>query len=251
MKKWFAMLAIFLSSYLVFLLASAPLTLLTNNIQLPKNVTLHGVSGSIWQGEIASAIINQNRIEKISTDVSFWSLFTLAPSVQVNFGDAMLAGPEGKFTLKASSEQIVLSELAVFVSANMVANQLPLPIPVSAQGNIELNMPVLQIATAEKISCTQAQGDVLWLRAGVVALDQNIKLGRFTADISCKDGDFLATVSPKNNLGLSFDAVLALPEQRPSGQGYLKPGAKFPEQLKSALSFLGRPDNQGRYRLRF
>lgn len=251
MKKWFAMLAIFLSSYLIFLLASAPLTLLTNNIKLPNNISIQGVSGSIWQGKIASAIINQNKIEKISTDVSFWSLFTLSPSVKVSFGDAMLAGPEGKFTLNISSTQLALSKLEVFISANDVAKQLPLPIPVSAQGNIEVNMPTLQLAIGEKLTCKAAQGDVIWLRAGVVALDQNIKLGRFIADISCKDGDFLAVVSPKNNLGLSFDAVLALPEQRPSGQGYLKPGAKFPNELKSALSFLGRPDNQGRYRLRF
>ncbi len=245
------MLAIFFSSYLMFLLASAPLNLLTNNIKLPKNISIQGVTGSIWQGEIASVIINQNKIDKISTDLSFWSLFTLSPKVDVNFGDAMLAGPEGKFTLQVSSEDLALSDLALFISANDVANQLPLPIPVSAQGNIEVNIPSLHLSTADKLSCTQAQGDVIWLRAGVVALEQNITLGRFRADISCKDGDLLAVIPPKNNLGLSFDAVFALPEQRPSGQGYLKPGVKFPNELKSALSFLGRPDNQGRYRLRF
>jgi general secretion pathway protein N len=107
------------------------------------------------------------------------------------------------------------------------------------------------IVTGDKLSCSKAQGEVLWSRAGVVALEQNIKLGKFTTEISCDEGNLLAKVSPKNNLGLSFDGVLTLATQKISGKGYLQPGAKFPTQLKSALSFIGRPDNQGRYQLRF
>ncbi|HBY87078.1 MAG TPA: general secretion pathway protein GspN, partial [Colwellia sp.] len=76
MKKWFAITAIFLSSYMVFLLASAPLALVINNIKLPKNIALQGVSGSIWQGEIVKVTINNNEIEKVKTTVSFWSLFS-------------------------------------------------------------------------------------------------------------------------------------------------------------------------------
>jgi Bacterial type II secretion system protein N. len=85
----------------------------------------------------------------------------------------------------------------------------------------------------------------------VVALEENIKLGKFAAEISCNEDNLLAKVLPKNHLGLSFDGVLALATQKISGKGYLKPGAKFPSQLRSALSFLGRPDNQGRYPLKF
>ena len=251
MKKWFAIVAIFLSSYIAFLLASMPLALVVNNIKLPRNIEIQGVSGTVWQGEIASVVSNNNSIEQIKTKVSFWSLFSLAPSIEVNFGDAMLAGPEGKFTLKVSAEQLALSDVEVFIAAKDIIKQLTLPIPVTAQGNIELYLSSLVLTTGDKLSCSQAQGELTWLRAGVVALEQNIKLGKFTVAISCKEGDLLAKLSPKNNLGLSFDGVLALPTQRPSGQGYLQPDAKFPPQLKSALTFLGRADNQGRYQLRF
>lgn len=251
MKKWFAFTAIFLSSYTVFLLANAPLILVTNNIELPRNIEIQGVSGSVWQGEIASAIINNNKVEQIKTEVSFWSLFSLTPSIQVNFGDGMLAGPEGKFTLKVSSEQLTLTEVEVFISSNDIAKQLPLPIPVAAQGNIELYLESITLTSGDKLSCLQGKGDVTWLRAGVTALEQNIKLGKLNAGISCAEGNLLATVNPNNDLGLSFDGVLALPTKKLSGKGYLKPGAKFPAELKSALSFLGRADNQGRYQLRF
>jgi general secretion pathway protein N len=251
MKKWFAFTAIFLTSYMVFLLANTPLALVINNITYPKNIVFDGVSGSIWQGEIARVTINNNDIEKITTAVSVWSLLSLSPNIVVTFGDATLSGPEGKLNLTVSSEQLVLTEVELFISANDIAKQLPLPIPLSAQGNIELSLSELVIVTGKQLSCSKAEGDMTWSRAGVVALEQNIKLGKFTSKISCDKGDLLAKVSPKNNLGLSFDGVLALATQKISGKGYLKPGAKFPSQLRSSLSFLGRPDNQGRYQLKF
>jgi len=251
MKKWFAFTAIFLSSYIVFLVANTPLSLVINNITYPKNIVLQGVSGSIWQGEIARVTIDNNAVEKVKTTVSFWSLFSLSPSIQVSFGDAMLSGPEGKLNLTVSSEQLTLTEVELFMSANDIVRQLPLPIPLSAQGNVELFLSEIVIVTGNQLSCSKAEGDVSWSRAGVVALEQNIKLGKFSVEISCDEGNLLAKVSPKNNLGLSFDGVLALATQKVSGKGYLKPGAKFPSQLRSALSFLGRPDNQGRYLLRF
>ena len=251
MRKWFALAAIFLSSYITFLLASAPLALVFNYLELPKNIEVRGVSGSVWQGEIAQLTVNNNSIDQVKMEVSFWSLFGLTPTIQVNFGNAMLAGPEGKFTLSVSSELVTLNEVEIFVSANNIAKQLPLPIPVAAQGNVELYISSISFVVDQPLSCVQAQGDVTWLRAGVVALENNIKLGKFMVDISCAKGNLHAKVNPKNNLGLSFNAVLALPSQKPSGQGFLKPGAKFPTELKSALSFLGRADNQGRYILRF
>ncbi|PKH85709.1 type II secretion system protein N [Colwellia sp. Bg11-28] len=251
MKKWFAFTAIFLSSYIAFLVANTPLAMVINNAQLPKDIVLQGVSGSIWQGEVTKVTIDNNIIEKVKTTVSFWSLFSLSPSMQVTFGDAMLSGPEGKLNLTVSSEQLALTEVELFMSANDIAKQLSLPIPLSAQGNVELFLSEIVIVTGNQLSCSKAEGDVSWSRAGVVALEQNIKLGKFSAEISCAEGDLLAKVSPKNNLGLSFDGGLTLATQKISGKGYLKPGAKFPSQLRSALSFLGRPDNQGRYLLRF
>ncbi len=251
MKKWFAFTAIFLSSYMVFLLASTPLALVINNVKLPKNIVLQGISGSIWHGEIGKVIINNSEIEQVKTAVSFWSFFSLSPNVQVTFGDAMSSGPEGQLSLTLSSEQLTLTEVEIFMSANDIAKQLPLPIPLSAQGNVELFLSELVITTGPQLSCSKAEGELLWSRAGVVALEQNIKLGKFTTAISCNQGKLLAKVSPKNNLGLSFDGVLTLATQKVSGNGYLKPGAKFPSQLRSTLSFIGRPDNQGRYQLRF
>jgi len=251
MKKWFAYTAVFFSSYVVFLVASMPLALVINNIELPRFVEIGGVSGSIWQGEIAQVTANNNQIQQIKTQLSFWSLLTLSPQVSASFGNPVSAGPEGKFNMTVSSKELLLQDVELYVSANDIAKQLPLPIPVTAQGNVELTFSELSLNIAGKPTCQQAKGQVTWLRSGVIALDNTIKLGSIKADLYCEKDDLLAKISPENNLGLSFVARLSLASQKATGQGFLKPGAKFPAELRSALSFIGRADQQGRYLLRF
>jgi general secretion pathway protein N len=251
MKKWFVFSVIFLSSYLLFLVASTPLLLVTNNIELPKNIQVSGVYGTIWQGEIDKITVNNVEVKDLSSTLSFWSLITFSPTIEVRFGDAISSGPEGKFTLTVSSDALTLSDATLFMAANEVASQLPLPIPVSAMGNVELTVDELSLNLNDKITCQQASGQVSWLRSSVIALDNTIKLGNINADLSCEKGDLFAKVNPKNNLGLTFTAQLELASQQANGQGYIKPGSKFPEALKPAMAFIGRADQQGRYQLKF
>ncbi|WP_343814609.1 type II secretion system protein N [Colwellia asteriadis] len=252
MKKWFALGAFFLMSYLVFIIATLPLAFVINSVKLPNHINVQGVSGTVWQGEIAQVVVNQNHIQKINTKLSFWSLFTLTPKVNIHFGNDILPGPQGELTLAISQSTLELSDVTLYVKANDIAQQLKLPLPVTAKGDAELQLSSITISLST-YECQQAQGNVNWIRAGVIAMKQNIKLGQFAADLSCEQGKLAATVSPNNDLGLSFTALVSAQRGKiaATGQGHLKPGAKFPEQLKSALPFLGRADAQGRYRLQF
>ncbi|WP_274620312.1 type II secretion system protein N [Colwellia maritima] len=109
MKNKFAMGGIFLIAYLVFLIATLPTTFVLNQVSLPNNIKnsiqYSGVSGSIWQTNIAQMAINGTRIEKVHADLSFWSLFSLAPKIAITFGDSFSAGPEGKVELVLSQEK--------------------------------------------------------------------------------------------------------------------------------------------------
>lgn len=251
MKKWFAFLAIFLSSYIVFIVASAPLTWLINMAEVDSSIKIESPSGTIWQGEIQSITVKNNRINQVKTSVSFWSLFTLSPSVDIMFGDAMLPGPEGELTLRASSERLTITDLSILTSASDIVNNLSLPIPVYARGDIELSFATLDVSLGKNMTCLEGAGGAQWQRASATAMEQSVKLGQLSATLSCEDGDVHAKLNPNNDLGISYDVVYTMPELKLSGQGYLKPGTKFPKDLKPALSFLGRADNQGRYRLKF
>ena len=252
MKKWFSLGAVFLSCYIVFLVATLPLALVVNHSKLPKNISVEAVSGTIWHGNVAQLVVDGNTIKDIEAQLSFWSLFTLMPTVELTFGNELLAGPEGKLTLAISQTELALSDVTLYLGANEIAQHLPMPLPISAKGQVELQLSQVNIMLDTK-QCTQAKGEATWSRAGVIALEQNIALGKFAADITCDDGKLVAMINPKNDLGLTFSAYIASAGNRVNvkGTGHIQPGAKFPTQLKSALPFLGKPDQQGRYRLFF
>jgi len=250
MKKKFSIGFIFLITYLGFLIATLPTSQLLNQFSLPKDVSVSGVSGSVWHTHIAQVIIGETRIQKVKAKLSFWSLFTLTPKLSITFGDSFIKGPEGELELVLSLEKAIINDLKLLVNANEIAQQLTLPLPISAQGNIELIIPSAEVALQDNIKCLALEGSVVWSKAGVIALEQNIKLGNLNADINCKNGALALIISPKNNLGLTFDAYVRN-SGNISGNGYLKPGSKFPQALNGALPFLGKKDSQGRYRLSF
>lgn len=250
MKNKIAIGVIFLITYLGFLIATLPTTVVLNQFSLPKTLHLSGVSGSVWNTDIAQVIIGEAKIEKVNADLSFWSLFTLTPKLAITFGDSFIAGPEGELTLVLSSDKAEISDLHVLVKANEIAQQLTLPLPISAQGDVELTLAKAEIDLTKNNQCIAAKGKIHWSKAGVVALEQNIKLGKLNADIACKNGALAIIISPKNDLGLTFSAYVRQGGNI-SGSGFLKPGAKFPKALNDALPFLGRKDSKGRYRLSF
>lgn len=250
MKKKFAIGVVFLMTYLGFLVATLPATVLFNQVSLPKNISLSGVSGSVWQTNIEQVFIGEVEIKKIKSELSFWSLFTLTPKLPITFGDPFLAGPEGKLDITLSQEEIVIDNLSLLLKANEIAQQLTLPLPVTAQGDVEITLDHVAINIKDNNKCIAAEGLVSWSKAGVIALEENIKLGDFNAEISCEDDALALLLSPKNDLGLTLSTYVSQ-GGRVSGNGFLKPGAKFPQALNSTLPFLGRKDNQGRYRLSF
>ncbi len=260
MKKWFSLGAIFFTSYLIFVLATLPLPWLVNKLTLPNAIMLSGVSGTVWQGEIAQVVlansVNSSSIQQVETSLSFWSLLSFTPKIDIRFGDALLAGPEGRFTLAVSQDQFYFTDVDLLLPANDIAQLANLPLPVTAKGELELHLTQVDFSLNEQ-TCQQANGDINWSRAGIIAMEENIKLGKLKAKISCEKGDLVVKLAAKNDLGLSFSVNIGMKgsaqnkKMTTSGQGYLTPAAKFPAQLKSALPFLGNPDNKGRYRLIF
>ena len=250
MKKKFAIGGVFLLTYIVFLIATLPTTLVLNQVSLPKNIQLSGVSGSIWDTSIAQANIEGNNVQQVNARLSFLSLLTLTPKLDITFGDELIAGPEGELVLTLSQDKAKIDNLKLLLKANNIAQQLDLPLPMTARGDVELTLLTAEIDLTKNNQCIIANGTVTWSKAGINALEQNVKLGKLNADIGCENGALAVVISPKNDLGLTFTAYVQ-PKGKMSGNGYLKPGAKFPKALNDALPFLGRKDNQGRYRLKF
>ena len=246
MKKKFAYSAIFLILYSVFVVALMPASWVMSYVTLPKNVAISAVEGTIWHTEINQVMVDGVVINQVHSDLSLLSVLTLDPQVELTFGDALINGPEGYLTLSGLMSDIVVEDAQVLVAANTVAARLNLPIDLVAHEQLQLNIARFVIGAPV---CNELDGIIQWRKAGVTAFEEKVNFGALSATLSCEKGELVAEVDPKNNLGLSYRAELKQ-GGRFTGSGYLTPGDEFPEQLIPLLSFVGNPDNQGRYRLK-
>lgn len=244
-KKYSAIGAGFIALYLVFLISSAPANKLISQVPLPKGVSLQGISGSAFAGKAKSVTINKYTVNNIEWSVSLLSLLTFDPSVSINFGDR-LASVSGSMDLSNLGPEILIENAHVTVDANEVVSQLNLPIDLNAGGQIELDVASFSIG---KPICAVAEGVILWDNANVNAMEEDIDLGSLKASLACDKGALAITVDPSNDLGLELTAYVATMD-RVSANGYLTPGAKFPNALKPVLGFIGKKDSQGRYTIR-
>ena len=77
MKKYFKFSAGFIGLYLFFMISLMPLSFVSQWLELPKNVAVGKVSGSIWQGEITSLVVDGVTIIKLEAELSFFCLLIL------------------------------------------------------------------------------------------------------------------------------------------------------------------------------
>ncbi len=247
MKKWFVGGAIFVVVYALFVVARTPAQWVIKQAELPNTITLNGINGTIWNANIDSVVVNEYVINAVETHVNLLSLFTLNPSVDITFGGALVNGPEGYATVGNLLSDIKVNNAKVSVLANDIAKELTLPIPLTAKKYIDVTLNEFVMG---KPICSQLDGKVNWDNASVNALDEKVNLGSLKADLSCDKGKGVITFDPKNNLGLTM-VVNVQSTNRVYGSGYIQPGSKFPTALKEVLPFLGKADNQGRYKLSF
>lgn len=247
MKSVFKWSALALSAYLLLLIIKLPAQQVINRLSLPPNVSLHGISGTIWQGQAIAANINGLPIQKISWSMDFLPLLLGNISADIKAGnireqDAIAIN--GK--LVVSGSRLQLNNVQAYLPTNLMISLLPLPFPVKAEGRFKIDIDELDYAK----SCQILKGKGQWLNAQVAGLNQMIQLGDFTANMDCIDNNVVLDVKEPNSFGLSAKAVIPS-NLKFSVQGRFKPDAKLPEEVHQAAQFFGKKDNQGYYFLKF
>jgi len=247
MRRKSALIALFFIVYLLFTVAMVPANKVLSWVTLPANVQIGEVSGTIWRSKVSAIKVDKLLINQVSAKLSFLSLLTADPSIHIEFGDALVAGPEGKATVSGLFSSISLTDIEVNMPAALVTEQLNLPIPLVAHDYFDIQIDEF---LAGAPICSQLNGKIVWSKAAITALEQRVKLGALKVALSCQQGDVVMVLDEDNELGLSFTASVG-GNGIVSGDGYLVLKNNTPEAIKQILPFLGNPDNQGRYRLRF
>lgn len=247
MKKRFTLIAGFISLYLFFLLLLMPASTVIQWVSLPNKLQLESVEGTVWHSQFSAVKFDKLVINNINIKLNVFSLFMFDPQLDVSFGGALFSGPEGNISVNGLLSALRLSDGKISLRANTISSQLNLPVPINAHEFIDVSIDEF---IAGKAICQTLSGRIDWPKAAITALEQKVKLGKLGATLNCQQGDVVMEVLENNDLGLSFITSIGQGFST-SGSGYLQPNDKTPDAIQQVLPFLGKPDNQGRYRLRF
>ncbi|WP_261816446.1 type II secretion system protein N [Vibrio gallicus] len=238
------LLVVFVASVLVHL----PAKFVTDNLPSIPGLKISGVDGSIWQGSAGKVVFEQYDIGQVSWDMQLAKLFTGKAELNVRFGRDSALGLDGRGIVGYGFSGPYAENLIASIPVEKVMQQVSIPAPVTAKGDLELMVRHYSFAQPW---CKSAQGNLRWNQGKVESPMGNLELGTVTSDISCQDNVLKATGNQQNKqVSAQFTAQLQS-NFTYDLDAWFKPGVEFPEKLSQQLKWLGDPDAKGHYPLVF
>jgi general secretion pathway protein N len=235
-----------LLAYIIFLIAKLPAEQLVSRVKLPDHLRIQGISGTIWQGRIEQVSIQGIPVRAVKWQLSPWRLLTGKAVLDLQAGNIRNADELSLDGLVSLSRGAVgARDLDIYVPADLLIAQLPLPLPVNARGRFKVALQELNYTQ----QCESLDGSGHWLNAEVAGTQGYIVLGNFDADLSCRDQAVLVNIQEPNSFGLSAEATVS-PALNINVSGRFKPDQSLPQEVHDAARLFGQPDDEGYYQIR-
>ena len=238
-----------LAIYLIFLVVKLPAVHVLAYVNLPKEIKLYGVSGTIWQGQAQQLSYSGLPIENINWSLSALPLLWGEASADVKGGNLRQSSQialNGK--IRASQKALQASNFNLYIPANLATAKLSLPIPVKAQGRFHIKLSELDYDYVN--GCNQVEGEGKWINAKVAGINKMIDLGNFNTQLGCDKQQVLVKMTQPNSLGIEAQATVTANMQF-AVKGRFKPSDNLPKEVHQAAQFMGQKDNNGYYPIAF
>jgi general secretion pathway protein N len=246
MKPWkWVMLAI--ATYVILVIAYLPAAhvvsyVQTNNPKLPA--AIGQVEGTLWTGKVDKIISQGIVMNNLRWELSPWSLLLGKASIDLNGGkirESEQAYVKGNISASLFNPQnISAHELKLFLPARSVMAQVPLPVPVTADGRFRVEIEEFEFNNA----CVNLIGKGSWLKGTVSGPSGVIDFGNFDANLACEGEQFVIQIQPANKLNLDAKVLLSVTGKYEIN-GRFKPSDDMPREVQQAANFFGAADNDG------
>ncbi|WP_158972730.1 type II secretion system protein N [Paraglaciecola sp. L3A3] len=235
--------------YFVFLVVKLPAVQVLPKLQLPPEVQVSGVSGTIWNGKAQRISYLGFPVEDVEWSLSFMSLLIKDINLEVKAGS--VRQPEQiaiSGQIQFSGNHIQADTLQTYVPADLVMMSLPLPIPLMAEGRFKVELDTLDYDF--QTGCQALTGKGQWLNAKVAGVGKTIDLGNFNATLGCENQQVLLNVKEPNSFGLNAQVNIAA-DMKYKVDGRFKPSADLPKEVHQGAAFFGQPGKDGYYPIKF
>ncbi len=253
--QYLPLLAFGLLVYLVALVLSFPAERAYSHWRAsenaPNNIALSGISGSVWSGKAAMAMIHDQSLENIEWSLRPWSLLFGQVGLSWRFQLPLSPGNEkkgqsgyGRGSMALGLDgSVAFSTLEARLPARMIARVAKAD-ALRPTGSVSLN---LHDVLWDGQNLRSAEGRIVWNGAGISLL-KPILLGDQAMTLET-DANVVKGVLSDSGGPLSLDGLLTL---SPEGQ-YVFSGslaARNAPDLERTLRSLGRPGADGRITLK-
>ncbi|PJG58866.1 type II secretion system protein N [Aeromonas cavernicola] len=251
MKQRLLIATLFVVAYILFLLATLPAALVVRYLPLPAPLntllTLEGVSGTIWRGQIARLQYASESISLLRWELNGWSLLRLAPEVSLRFGDRNSVNGQGVVGWQGA---LFGRDVTLNLPAAWLLSRVPMPLPFALTISGQLQLKVDQFAQGQPW-CDNLYGNLDWYQASADTPAGKLDLADPALTLNCLDSKLVAELKQSSEMVQTIGRAELQPNGQYLFQGSLKPGPALPEQMKQGLPLLGQPDSQGRFPLRY
>lgn len=232
-------------AFLIFAIAYMPAVQVIGRITLPQNVSIEGVSGTLFSGKAQTVVVNGLPINNVKWELN--PLYMLIGSINLdvkagNIRDKNDIAFEGPISTGLFSQTSVSTEaFTLYLPVDRVLAQVQLPLPVNAGGRFKVKLDELHYGP----TCRALSGTGDWLNATVAGTQGPIDFGTYSAKLRCEGDDIGITVNEPNMLGLSIDATVQADMQKFQVAGKFKPDDSLPNEVHQAARLFGTPDANG------
>lgn len=228
--------ALVLACYLLLLGWNAPAQLLGNF--LPAEMRIGSFTGSLWQGSVRQFNWHQLSLAEVNWQ---FTLSSWRPALRLELRDPQ--GIQGSGTLRGWSS-LQLYQWQLSAPADWLQHRLPLPLPITAQGKLQLRISQGELGPH---GCVNLTGGVInWHNAQLATPLGAVDLANVQGQLSCNRQGALALVLKQHSahLNLTGQGNLGL-DGRYQFNGQLRSGPELPDTIKPLMSQLGKANDQG------
>lgn len=216
MTRYLRYLIIFIPSIMVFMLLTAPASLVTEKIAKEANaaaeksnknkarkkksgkevksaplLTFYGVKGSAWNGEISSVSLGAEKIDNLKWDLGIFPLIIANLSADLDFE---ISGRPVKMAVSVGgygAGDLSVEDLVADIDAPVFQKFANLHnLPLTLNGLIRFDVDEIGLTTDRFLK--EGEGKISWLGAGATVGGEDIAFGDFEITMTT-DGDFVVT----------------------------------------------------------
>jgi general secretion pathway protein N len=247
MKKGLMLALLGAAAFVVFLVATAPATLLASVVQRATPVQLHGVGGTLWHGSAQRVIAPELELGPLSWRLHGWRLLLGEARLSLEIPESA-PRLRGKAVVTASVlNKVSLSD--VDLQADAAWGPTHAALPLAADGRFHLQIQSAELRNGE---LPRVQGQLEWREARIL-YPQPYALGAYRMTMRhdpATDPQFLLGEIKDIDSPFKIDGTVKI--DRAGDYQFaarLSTAPYAPQIFKDTLLFLGEPEADGSVRI--